>query len=66
MATPVEVKKWGRNLAVLIPSRFAKMREIEVGAVIDLEAVKVVTARRRRYLLSELVAKFRPEHRQGE
>jgi antitoxin component of MazEF toxin-antitoxin module len=65
MATPVKVKKWGSSMAVLIPSQFAKIRQIDVGTVIDLEAVKVVKPRRR-YKLSELMARFKPEHRHGE
>jgi len=67
MPTPVKVKKWGSSMAVLIPSQFAKMREIDVGSVIDLEAVKVVKPkRRRRYKLSELMAQYKPKHRHGE
>ncbi len=66
MATPVKVKKWGSSMAVLIPSQFAKMRDIDVGSVIDLEPVRVVKSRRQRIKLSELVARFRPKHRHGE
>ena len=67
MATQVKVKKWGSSMAILIPSQFAKARDIAVGSVIDLEPVKVVKPRRRRrYKLSELMAKFKPEHRHGE
>ncbi len=67
MATPVKVKKWGSSMAILIPSQFAKSRDIAIGSVIDLEPVKVVKPRRRRrYKLSELMAKFKPEHRHGE
>jgi antitoxin component of MazEF toxin-antitoxin module len=67
MATPVKVKKWGSSMAVLIPSQFAKMRDIDVGSVIDLEPVRVVKPRRhRRYKLSELMAEFKPKHRHGE
>jgi len=65
MATPVKVKKWGSSMAILIPSQFAKMRQIDVGAVIDLDAVRVVKPRRR-YKLSELMAQFKPAHRHGE
>jgi len=66
MAMHVRVKKWGRSMAVLIPSQFAKVRDIDVGTVIDLEPVRVVKARRRRYKLSQLVAQFKPKHRHGE
>lgn len=66
MATPVKVKKWGSSMAILIPSQFAKMREIDVGSVIDLEAVQVVKPARRRYRISELLSGFKPEHRHAE
>jgi antitoxin component of MazEF toxin-antitoxin module len=66
MPTPVKVKKWGSSMAVLIPSQFAKMHEIDIGTVIDLEPVKVLKPRRHRYKLSQLMAKFKPRHRQGE
>jgi antitoxin component of MazEF toxin-antitoxin module len=66
MATPVKVKKSGSSMAVLIPSQFAKIHEINVGSVIDLERVQVVKPRRRRYKLSDLMASYKPKHRQGE
>jgi antitoxin component of MazEF toxin-antitoxin module len=66
MATPVKVKKWGSSMAVLIPSQFAKMRDIDVGSIIDLEPVKVVKPRRRRYKLTDLMTQFKPKHRHGE
>jgi antitoxin component of MazEF toxin-antitoxin module len=69
MPTRAKVKKWGSTIAVLIPSRFAKMRGIQVGSVIDLESVQVVNPRqrrRRRYRLSELLAGYKPNHRHGE
>jgi antitoxin component of MazEF toxin-antitoxin module len=66
MATQVTVKKWGSSMAVLIPSQFAKMREIAVGSVIDLESVKVVKPKRRRYTAAELMVGYKPEHRHGE
>jgi antitoxin component of MazEF toxin-antitoxin module len=67
MATPVKVKKWGSSMAVLIPSQFAKVRDIEIGSIIDLEPVQVVQpGKRRRYKLSQLVAQFKPKHRHAE
>jgi len=66
MAMPVKVKKWGSSMAVLIPKQFAETHEIEVGTMIDLEPVRIVKTRRRRYKLSELMARFKPRHRQGE
>lgn len=67
MPTPVKVRKWGSSMAVLIPSQFAKVRDIDVGTVIDLEPVRVIPPkRRRRYKLAELMAKYKPKHRHGE
>jgi len=65
MPMPVTVKKWGSSMAVLIPSQFAKLQNIGVGTVLDLQAVKVIKPRRR-YKLAELVAQYKPQHRQGE
>ena len=54
-------------MAVLIPSQFARMREIEVGSVVDLEPLRIVKPqRRRRYKLSQLMNQFKPKHRHGE
>jgi antitoxin component of MazEF toxin-antitoxin module len=66
MSTPVKVKKWGSSMAVLIPSQFAKMRNINVGSVLDLEPVEIVKPKRRRYTAKQLMAKFKPAHRHGE
>jgi len=67
MPTPVKVKKWGSSMAVLIPSHFARMHDISVGTVVDLEPIRVVKPRRRtRYKLSQLMAGFKPRHRHGE
>jgi len=58
-------------MAVLIPSQFAKIRDITVGSIVDLEKIQVVDPprrrrRRRRYKLSELLAGYKPKHRHGE
>lgn len=66
MATPVKVKKWGNSLAVVIPNRFAKSHEIEVGTIIDLEKIQIVQPKRRRYKLAELLRGFTPRQRRGE
>jgi antitoxin component of MazEF toxin-antitoxin module len=66
MPTPVKVKKWGSSMAVLIPSQFAKIRNIDVGSVIDLESVRVVKPQRRRYTLAQLLSSYKPKHRHGE
>lgn len=66
MPTPVKVRKWGSSMAILIPSQFAKMRKINVGSVIDLEPVKIVKVRHRRYTSAEMMVGYKPEHRHGE
>ncbi len=66
MATPVKVKKWGSSLAVVIPSHFAKVHDIQVGSVLDIEPVHLVKPKPRRYKLAELMRGFKPEHRHGE
>lgn len=65
VAVPVKVKKWGNSMAVLIPGQFARARKIHVGAVLDLDPVRVV-GKPRRYKLSALVAKMKPHHSHGE
>ena len=65
MSTPVKVKKWGSSMAVLIPGQFAKIREIEIGSVVDLESLTILKPRRR-LKASELIKGFKTEHRQGE
>jgi antitoxin component of MazEF toxin-antitoxin module len=66
MPTHVTAKRWGSSLAVLIPRLFAKARKIDVGTVIDIDSVRVVTPKRKRYKLSALMSKFKPAHRCGE
>ena len=53
-------------MAVVIPSHFAKIHDIEVGSVLDIEPVHVVRTGRRRYKLAELMRGFKPSHRHGE
>jgi antitoxin component of MazEF toxin-antitoxin module len=66
MPTLVKVKQWEDKLVVLIPKGFAKTRRIKVGSVLDVSALQVVNPHRRRYKLAELMAEFKPKHRQGE
>jgi antitoxin component of MazEF toxin-antitoxin module len=65
MPTPVTVKKWRSSLVVLIPPQFAQERRIKIGTVLDLDHLRVIK-RRRRYKLSELVARFKQGHRHRE
>lgn len=69
METLVKVMKWGRDMAVLLPGDFVIANGIHVGTTIDIDGIRIVRPqrhRRRRYTASELMARFRPEHRQGE
>ena len=66
MSTPIKVKKWGTHLALPIPEDIAKAHGIKVGTILDLDHVGVATKKRRRYKLSELMAKFKPTHRHSE
>ena len=56
----------GSSIAVVIPRRFVQARNIELGDIIDLEPVRVLTSRHKRYKLLELMAHFKPLHRHGE
>jgi len=66
MSTRVKVRKFGNEMGVLIPEDFARMHRIDVGSVVDIEGIRVVKPRRRRYRLAELMTEFRPWHRHGE
>jgi antitoxin component of MazEF toxin-antitoxin module len=66
MALRVKVERWGRGLAVRIPSEFARERGIEVGTILDLESVRPVRSKRRRYTLAELLVGYKRRHRHGE
>jgi antitoxin MazE len=66
MSTLVKVKKWGKGMAVVIPRQFSKARKIDVGTVINLDRLRVIVPKRRRYKLAELMTGFKPSHRHGE
>lgn len=66
MPTHVKVQKWGNHLAIVIPSEFAMIHKIHEGSVIDLDSIEPPKPKRRRYKMSELMAKFKPEHRHPE
>lgn len=66
MAYPVKVKRWGGSVAVVVPRRFAETHGIRVGTTIDLESIRVMSPKRRRYRLSELMSGYKPKHRHGE
>jgi antitoxin MazE len=66
MSMPVKVKKWGSSMAVLIPNQFARSRRIRIGSLLDLESVKIVKPKRRRYTMAELMKDFKPEYRHEE
>jgi antitoxin component of MazEF toxin-antitoxin module len=60
MPTLVKVRKWGNSLAVIIPTDYVKARNIQLGTLLDLESVRVMKPRRKRFKLSELVANTNP------
>ncbi|MDB5299840.1 MAG: hypothetical protein JWO87_1503 [Phycisphaerales bacterium] len=66
MATTAKVKRWGKRMAIVIPSQFAKSHQIEAGRVIDLERIRIFRPKRRRHKLSELLREFKPQHQHPE
>jgi antitoxin MazE len=57
-----KVRKWGNSLAVRIPRSFAAEAEVAAGATVDISVARgevvIRPVRRRRYNLSELLAKI--------
>lgn len=66
MAVYVTARNWNDSLAIRIPKRYARARNIRVGRTLDLDSLRIVLPRRRRYKLSELMAQYKPQHRRGE
>ncbi len=65
-----EVKKWGNSLALRIPKALAEEVGLESGSRVELIAengrLHVISVKRPRYTLEELVAQITPENRHGE
>jgi antitoxin MazE len=70
MRNETTVSKWGNSLAVRIPLAIAKQASIGEGDCVTLELNSdggiVLRATRRRYELSELVARITPKNRHRE
>jgi antitoxin MazE len=70
MATTVQ--KWGNSLGIRIPKSVAEQVQLEIGTEVEFETTDGVLTirprrrRRRKYKLSELLAKMKPQHRHGE
>jgi antitoxin MazE len=70
MATTVQ--KWGNSLGIRIPKSVAEQVKLENGTEVEFETTDGVLTirprrrRRRKYKLSELLAKMKPHHRHGE
>jgi antitoxin MazE len=70
MQTETTVSKWGNSLAVRIPLAIARQAGLSEGDCLALalgsEGGLVLRPTRRRYELSELVARITPKNRHGE
>jgi len=64
------ISKWGNSLAVRIPLAIAKQASLAEGdnvmLVLDRDGAIVVRPTRRKYELSDLVAKITPKNRHRE
>lgn len=59
-------QEMGQKHGFAHPTRFCQEEEDQGWKRLDLEQVRVVKLKRRRYILAELMAQFRPEHRHSE
>ena len=70
MQNEATVSKWGNSLAVRIPQAVAKEARIAEGDALAMtvegDGSIVLRSARRRYELSELVARITPKNRHGE
>ena len=69
MATTVQ--KWGNSLGIRIPKSIAEQVQFASGTEVEFETTGGVLTirprrRRRKYKLSELLAKMKPHQRHGE
>ena len=63
------VRKWGNSLALRLPKQVIEELAIADGAPVTLEVKDgrlVVEPARKKYTLDELLADYKPEHRNGE
>jgi len=70
MPTETKISKWGNSLAVRIPLAIAKQASLSAGdcvaLALDSDGGIVLRPTRRRYELSELVARITPKNRHRE
>jgi len=64
------IKKWGNSLAVRLPKTLARENQLREGAQVELvrtgAGLLLKPAPRKRYRLSELVARITPKNRHAE
>ncbi len=63
------IQKWGNSLALRIPRAFAKETSLAEGTAIDLAVSRgrlVVTPRKRKYQLAELLKDIKPSQLHDE
>jgi antitoxin component of MazEF toxin-antitoxin module len=61
MPTRVKVRRWGNSLGLRLPKSFASEHEIEDGATVEIDTLRVVDAkprRRSRYKLKDLLRNY--------
>ena len=70
MRNETTVSKWGNSLAIRIPQAVARVAHIGEGDSLEIDLDQdgslILRSARKRYELSELVAKITPKNRHGE
>jgi antitoxin MazE len=65
-----KIQRWGNSLGLRIPRSFAEEAGVEAGSQVDISVrdgdLVVSAAKRRRYRLSELLAKITTKNLHGE
>ena len=66
---PTRIAKWDNSLALRLPRHVVADANLNEGTAVEFRGEGyslVVTPARRKYHFSELLAQFKPEHRQEE
>ncbi|HUO10521.1 MAG TPA: AbrB/MazE/SpoVT family DNA-binding domain-containing protein [Phycisphaerae bacterium] len=61
MPTRVTVRKWGNSLGVRLPKSFTSQHEIRDGTTVELDSLKIISAkprRRSRYKLKDMLKNY--------
>jgi antitoxin component of MazEF toxin-antitoxin module len=61
MPTLVKVRKWGNSLGLRLPKSFTAQRDIVDGSTIELDSIKIVSAKPRRrssYKLKDILRNY--------